>query len=187
MENTEQNKSIVQQIAEHFISVIVPSPEFTTNSVISSRDLLFPPMKNKVDSLLFHYSLIEKENKSDFEVYESFRSANRQLEEYLQGNSRKKSNGMHYFGIAVDIVNYSGGKWAWKGDYETLTGQATGLGLTHLQFEACHFQFIPVWQQNDLIANVNNEVLHFQQMNGLKIDGVIGKNTIAKAVEVFAK
>lgn len=182
------------KIAQHFISKIIPSDSFQINSPVRDLDLLYPGMKIKAEKLLKLCSESGKTNLNRFKVFESFRSAVRQRAMYESGTSQRKSNGMHWFGIAVDIVSFipyqnhaERGGWEWRGDYAKLTEFADDLGLTHLRFEQCHFQYIPVSQQNDLVATVTNEVIHFQQNNGLKPDGIIGNKTIAKAKEIYKK
>ncbi|MBN8572220.1 MAG: hypothetical protein J0M18_21560, partial [Ignavibacteria bacterium] len=94
----------LEKIAEHFIQKIITSDSFLLNQPIRDMNLLYPEMRVKIERLLAKCYESGKSNLKYFKVFESFRSASRQRAMYNDGTSQRATNGMHWFGIAADIV-----------------------------------------------------------------------------------
>lgn len=173
----------LQQIANHYISRIITSDRYLSPNPVRDTYLLFPPFKTLLDELITLYT----QNSND-EIYilETYRSNTLQLAYYNRGASKIRSNGMHHYGIAVDLVRGKSGKYLdYKLNYVLLRKLANNLGLTVLNFEDAHYQFIPVSLQDELRSTVKTTVINFQKNNKLVPDGIVGPKTIAKANELF--
>jgi len=170
-------------IAEHFLKHIATSAFYNSNSTCRNLELLYPPFRELIDKAIYSFEL-----QYDYKVFivETFRSNALQLRYYLNGASKVKTAGMHHFGIAVDCAFKVNGKFTYKGDIIGLREYMTEQGLTKLgMWDALHFQFIPVNKQRALRNAVNVEVKSFQKKYGLVVDGIIGKRTIAKLIEIL--
>lgn len=190
----------LQEIAKHYVEIIVPSNEFQQGGVCGNLDLLFPLFKVDVMKLLANYKEFNGDNDVPY-VLESYRSHTLQSAYYFRGASKIKGGnilnaGMHHFGIAVDIVNLkdkngNGTKDLneavdWNNlDYTLLRKLADRIGLVSLSWELCHFQDIKTTEQQELRNAVYYYVKDWQKKNGLKPDGIIGKISIAKARELY--
>lgn len=173
----------LNKIAQHYIEKIIVSEEYLLPSPCKNTDLLLPDFKAIIDELIYEYNQVSSD-----EVYwlETYRSNSLQRTYYERGTSKIKTNGMHHYGIAVDLCRGANGKYAdYELDYKTLRSIAGTKNLTVLSFEQAHFQFIPVFEQDHLRIVVRNEIIEFQKNNGLVPDGIVGNKTVAKAKEIF--
>jgi hypothetical protein len=115
--------------------------------------------------------------------FETFRSNKRQYKMYSQGHSNVKSYGMHYYGLAVDIINFKNGLPRWNLDYDTLIRLANQINITSLRpFEDCHFQFIPISAQNDWREFARHLTLCIQDLLNVEQDGIIGLHTQGQVI-----
>ena len=146
----------MKAIAEHYYKVIRTSDKFNTKSPCNDIDLLYPEFKEKIDTLISAYL---EEHQTEPYILETYRSNTMQLIYFNRGASKIRTNGMHHYGIAVDIVGKDKhGNIDWDVlDYEWLRHYAVKeLGLTVLSWELAHFQFIPVSKQQELRNVVSN-------------------------------
>lgn len=173
-----------KEITDHYLQKILTSDKFLSPGVVSDVDLLVPSFASKVELLRKEY--IEY-HKSVPVIYESFRSDVRQLQCFQSGASKIKTAGMHHFGVAVDIIALdSNNKPSWNIlNYFDLHRYANTLGLTVLNFEACHFQLISVSEQNFLRCQVTNAIKDFQRQSNLTPDGIPGPKTRAALRAIY--
>jgi hypothetical protein len=183
-----------EEFITHFFSKICLSDKYSFPGECKDPDLLFPPFLEKIKSVISEY------NKYDYDhtvfIYESFRSNELQRIYFNRGSSQVRRYGMHFFGIAADLVHLEdankngiqdkGEFVSWKKlNYPLLQELGTGNGLTHLTWETCHFQLIPVSYQQNLRSFVTAHVESFQQENNLVPDGEVGPKTIAKLRSIY--
>lgn len=119
--------------------------QYQSLKVISDIDVLYPPMAFLIIKLFIN---AYKEGLKVC-IFETYRSQERQLDLFNKGTSKIKSNGMHHFGVATDIVfrnekNYP----IWRGSWDVLGKIGKDLGLywggDWKGFIDCpHFQLIP--------------------------------------------
>jgi hypothetical protein len=62
-------------------------------------------------------------------VYETYRSQERQQHLFDQGATKLRTVGVHYYGLACDIVKSINGEPSWKGDFSLLGQLAHAHGL----------------------------------------------------------
>ena len=167
-----------EEIVQHFLSKICTSDEALSDKRCSNPDLLFPPFKEKIDSVIKKYL---SNHEAIPEFFETYRSNKRQTDMHASGASDISINGMHHFGIAVDLVTKTEkGKWNWDIlDYDSIRSTAKELGLSLLNKEDCHIQLIPIAKQTTLRRAIFQGVKDFQKEHGLKSDGIVGLKTIA--------
>ncbi len=130
-------------------------PYAHSTSVISDINGLYPPFKEKIIQLQKDIQAAGLPHK----VFETFRSAERQLSVYKQGKSKIKTNGMHYYLIAADLVPCIGKNgWTWDRpakEWQQFGQLVEALGLTWggrwKGFpDMPHVQGCTVKQQNDV-------------------------------------
>lgn len=119
--------------------------QYQSLKVVSDIDVLYPLMAFLIIKLFIN---AYKEGLKVC-IFETYRSQDRQLDLFNKGTSKIKSNGMHHFGVAADIVfrnekNYP----IWQGKWEILGRIGKNLGLywggDWKGFVDCpHFQLIP--------------------------------------------
>lgn len=183
-----------ESLSEFYLRTLCLSTRYFSDSPVSGPSLLFPDFAKKIDSVISGYNEIHP-SQCVF-IFESFRSNSLQRLYYLRGNSKIRRNGMHHYGIAADLVylddlNHNGLKDAgeyvsWeKLDYSLLKKLADAEGLSHLTWESCHFQLIPVALQEQLRAYVAQSIVSFQSAYGLLADGIVGPKTVDKLNEVY--
>lgn len=173
----------MKAIAEHYVKKIIPSADYRIKGVCNDPELLYPEFKKDIENLITEY---QKYNDHDIVMYETYRSNSLQLIYYNRGASKIKTNSMHHYGVAVDLLAKVGNGVSWDIlDYPLLRTLASNMGIKFLKWEACHFQAIPVDQQDELRTAVSAEVIKFQKDNGLVPDGIVGPKTILKARELF--
>lgn len=114
---------------------------------MNDPELLHPDFRVKVKALLVN----AKSAGLKVVLYETFRSAERQLEMFNAGRSGLKSNGMHFYGAAADVVFLDGnGRVTWNVPAEMWNrlgalGKALGLywGGDWKGRDCPHFQMVP--------------------------------------------
>jgi len=183
-----------EEYIRHFFSKICLSDKFFFPGECKDPDLLFPPFLEKINSVKTEY------NKYDYDhtvfIYESFRSNELQRIYFNRGSSKIRRFGMHFYGIAADLVHLEdannnniqdkGEFVSWeKLNYPLLQELGNANDLTHLAWESCHFQLIPVSLQPNLRNFVTAQVVSFQQDNNLVPDGDVGPKTIAKLRSIY--
>jgi hypothetical protein len=128
---------------------IQKSKFFGTTRRAVDLEWLYPPFRAKIETLL------EKAKAAglDVMVFETYRSQARQAQLYKQGATKIKTNGMHHFGVACDIVfKTPAGNPTWKGPWESLGAIGRGCGLywggDWKSFkDSPHFQLIPATKE----------------------------------------
>ena len=175
---------MLKDIADFFVSKLIPSPDFNNKNQVRDTALLVPEF----------YALVKKAIAKFNETYkgvevvfvETYRSNALQLIHFNNGASKISKNGMHHYGIAVDCAFKVNGKFTYNGDYKLLRKcfQDVGLHLLGL-WDMGHVQYIPVDQQTALRNAVDGAIKMFQREHGLIADGIPGPKTIAKAKEIF--
>lgn len=173
----------MKAIAKHYIEKIITAPEYFSDKPCRNVNLLYPPFYSLVKKVSEE---IKKANSSEVVCVETYRSNTLQLRYFNQGASKIRNNGMHHYGIASDMAFLNGNSITYNGDYKLLRSIAKEKGIHLLGlWDAGHFQFISVEDQTELRAVVLDEVKKFQKANGLVVDGIVGKRTIAKAKELY--
>jgi hypothetical protein len=173
----------LNKIAQHYLEKIIVSGKYKLPSPCKDIDLLLPDFKSIVDESIYEYNQV---NNDEVYILETYRSNALQLAYYHRGASQIKTNGMHHYGIAVDLCRAADGKYAdYNLDYKVLRHIAQAKRLTVLNIEQAHFQLIPVFEQEHLRTIVRNEVIEFQKNHNLVPDGIVGIKTITKAKETF--
>jgi hypothetical protein len=143
-----------EEIKTHFDEVIRNSDSYDTLKPCKDTSLLFPPFYEKIQELIKAYLEVHE---TEPYILETYRSNDLQELYYHRGASKIRKNGMHHYGIAVDLVAKVNGKIDYDTlDYAWLRNYATKeLGLTVLTWELAHFQYIPVSEQQALRNAVN--------------------------------
>lgn len=171
-----KNPSMLLRWCRHFILNIASSEAFLENDIQNHADYLFPDFRVKIFQILEKYNEININHQPGF--FETFRSNKRQYEMYQKGTSKIKSYGMHFYGIAVDIISFKNNRPSWSLDYDTLIRLGNQINITNLRpFEDCHFQFIPVSSQNDFREFARNLTYIVQDLLNVKQDYYIGPIT----------
>lgn len=175
----------MKKIAEHYLSKVITSPFYNSPNPVKDFSILFPEFRDKLSTSIykFHQKYLDVE----IVFVETYRSNILQLQHYNNGASQIKKNGMHHYAIATDIAFKINGKFTYNGDYKFLRQchEEAGLYLLGL-WDIGHVQGIPVSKQGELRKIVDSVICDFQKANGLVVDGIVGKKTIAKAKGVFA-
>ena len=123
-----------------------------TTALSISRDyhLLHPILRESVVEVLAQC----KDAGMPFELFEGYRSPERQRYLYEQGRTRKGRiitkaqpwQSMHQYGLAVDLVLKIGDAWSWRSDgifadhWNTLALICEKYGLEGISWELPHFQ-----------------------------------------------
>lgn len=171
-----KNPMMLLRWLNHFFLFLAVQPHFLRSDLCNHEEFLFIDFKNKILSLLESYNKIHPEHMIGF--YETFRSNKRQAFLFQSGVTKKLKYGMHYFGIAVDLVRFQFNKPQWTLDYDLLIKNGVSIGLTNLTpYEQCHFQFIPVNMQNDFITFAKHSICCIQDLLNCKVDGDLGPIT----------
>jgi hypothetical protein len=134
--------------------VILKDRRLKSKKRISDLVLLEPVMRRKVEAIIED----AKAQGINLMVFESFRSQARQEELFAQGATKLKKAGVHYYGLACDIVKSIGGDPSWKGDFSFLGKLAREHGLVwggdwgkpgsrHTFIDPVHVQRITVAKQ----------------------------------------
>ncbi|MFA5405656.1 MAG: hypothetical protein WC358_12050 [Ignavibacteria bacterium] len=143
-----------ENICKHYNYTIINSDYFDSAIPIRDVDLLLPEFYNM---LVFCFNEYQKKYPNQ-KVYitETYRSNILQQKYFKQGKSKIRNNGMHHFGIAVDVAFFINDKMSYKGDYNFLRRIFNENKLTVLDWELGHVQFIPVSEQNALRKEIDN-------------------------------
>lgn len=172
--------NLLEEIAKHYISVVVPSDKFLSKNPVRDLDLLFPKFRKMVEECFDEFKL---KKGYGVKLAETYRSNTLQARYFETGASKIKQNGMHHYAIAGDCLFE---KFGYQGDYKTLREIFKKKGLTIIGvWDMGHVQFVSTGEQNKLRSAVKKEVMKFQTQHGLKIDGVAGRNTHNKAKEIY--
>ena len=157
-------------IAEHFCKEIVTSDYFLGNGRCNYMPLLFPELRDKVNEIV--------DSISNLFPFETYRSNVRQAFVYHQGFSKIRQNGMHFYGVACDVVFKDGGGWTWDGNYKAVVNKRDNVGLYGCgKWDLAHVQLIPVWRQRYLRNAVTSKIIHYQRLSGTYADGIPGPKT----------
>lgn len=161
---------------EFFLNNILFRDSFLSAEIQNDDSYLFNPLRNQLNTIIDEY---QNEFPNDVIGYfETFRSANRQLYLYNLGRTQIKSLGTHFYGLAVDIVNFKDNKIQWRLNYDWLIERAKKVGIHNLYpYESCHFQLIKPNQQKSFNDLYKSFAYFFQKLLKVNSDGIIGKNT----------
>lgn len=175
----------MKAIADFYIKSLIKSDKYFSPNPVKDETLLYPPFLNKVKASISEFN--KTYPNIDVIFVETYRSNTLQLTHFNNGASKIKKNGMHHYGIAVDIAFKINGKFSYNGDYKLLRECHRKQGLELLGvWDMGHVQFVKVSEQATLRNAVDRAVRNFQFDNGLTVDGVVGKKTQAKAKEIFS-
>lgn len=120
-------------------------PQYASMKVVSDLDILYPPF---AFCILKTFATARKEGLRVC-IYETYRSQERQMSLFNQGVSKIKTNGMHHFGVATDIVfldEKNNPSWDEKNDWKRLGEIGKELKLIwggDWPWDKPHFQLIP--------------------------------------------
>ncbi len=175
-----------KDITKHYLNMLLPDGDFLNINPVRNPALLYEPFAELMESLKTKAMAALG---YDFMFTETYRSNTLQKYYYNQGLSKIPANGMHHYGIAADTMFIRNNVATYKGDYaklHTLYESLGGPDLGNLEsWDAGHFQFIPISEQNELRGWVADGVEKFQRDYGLTVDGIPGPVTHNKAIEVI--
>lgn len=120
-------------------------PQYTSSKLVTDLDILYPPFALNILKI---FVTARKEGLSIC-IYETYRSQERQIELFNKGVTKLKTNGMHHFGVATDIVfldNKNNPSWSEECNWKRLgeIGKNTGLIWGgDWPWDKPHFQLIP--------------------------------------------
>ena len=121
-------------------------PQYTSAKLVNDLDILYP----QFSFLILKLFVSARKEGLPICIYETYRSQERQAELFNKGVTKLKTNGMHHFGIAADLIFLNGKNPSWdsKNNWQRLgtLGQALGLewGGSWKNFvDLPHFQLIP--------------------------------------------
>lgn len=175
-----------EDIAKHYLKNIITNNNYFSPIPIRNVDLLFDNFYVKVEYACNMF-MAKYPTVTPYPI-ETYRSQRLQAQYYNAGVSRIFINGMHHYGIACDFMFKVDGYLMYKGDYNFLRKCFKDAELYILgTWDMGHVQLIPATdkKQNTLRKAVTFEIRQFQYVSGLKVDGIVGPKTIAKAKEVF--
>lgn len=144
-----------------FEQVIETSPFLHSTKRVNSMSLIEATTLYLIDEVITD---AKKEFDIDLIVYESFRSRERQKQMFDQGVSQLKNVGVHYYGLAADLVPLINGEPNWdKWDFRHLGILARKHGLIwggdwgtswdeHTFHDTDHVQFCSVARQGALFS-----------------------------------
>ena len=132
-----------------------------TKNIVSDIHLLEPVTRKTVQAIIAE----AKEHGTDFMVFETFRSKERQTVLYNEGVTKLKQVGVHHYGLACDIVLKEGGHPSWDGDFSLLGQLARKHGLIwggdwgnpnikHTFIDPYHIQRCSIKKQADLFSGI---------------------------------
>jgi D-alanyl-D-alanine carboxypeptidase len=144
-----------------FTDVISKDPRFTSTERIADIKLLEPATNSRVQAIISSAYTMGV----PLMVFETFRSRERQQLLYQQGVTRLKEVGVHFYGLACDIVRSVNGEPSWKGDWAFLgeLAQANGMiwggnwgqpGVQHKFVDSVHVQRCTVNDQPSLFSSL---------------------------------
>jgi len=146
-------------MSNFFTEVIMKSPLLHTTNRVNDLNMLAPTFRTKVEALLAE----SEKNNMPLMVLETFRSRERQLQLYEAKATKLKTVGVHFYGLAADIVKCVNGEPSFKGDFSFLGKLAKEHGLIwggdwgepdkpHSFRDMDHVQLISVADQHKLFA-----------------------------------
>jgi len=120
------------------------SPMFTCPNRVDDLGLLYPPFRDKILVVLKDLKV------AGFRpvVFETYRSAARQLKLFNEGASKLKTGGMHQYGVACDLY-YANDKDVVQKPvasvpfYHTMRKKADEIGLFYISWDWPHLQLVP--------------------------------------------
>jgi hypothetical protein len=178
----------IQSIAQHYIKKLIISNVYFSIQPCRDLSLLYPEFGSLIQLGISDFNEIRPD--AEVVLTETYRSDPLQLIYYNSGASKIRKNGMHHYGIAADCAFKINGKLTYKGDYKNLRKCFKEIGLHILkEWDEGHVQLIPATasEQNVLRKAIDSAVKQFQSENGLVVDGIVGKNTIKKAKELYVE
>ena len=177
------SKNVIQLIGDWYLKKVITNPGFTKVDAMKDIDLLLPEFKVKVLNAIFEF---EKTHSYKVVFVETLRSAARQLMHFNNGASKIRKGGMHEYAIACDCAFNIDGHFSYDGDYAALRLCFSNQGLFLLgDWDKGHVQLISVQDQTELRRSVDYDIREFQRKYKLTVDGIVGKNTISKAKEIY--
>lgn len=120
-------------------------PAYSATKLVSDLDVLYPPFAVHIVKI---FAIARKEGLPVC-IYETYRSQERQLELFNKGVTKLKTNGMHHFGVATDIVfldDKNNPSWGEKYNWKRLGEIGKSMGLIwggDWPWDKPHFQLIP--------------------------------------------
>lgn len=148
--------SKIEEIAKWYKENIKTSDEFNTKSPCNNIDLLFPEFRSLIETMIKEYFEVHQ---TEPYILETYRSNDLQKVYYNRGASKIRKDGMHHFGIAVDLVGKDeDGHIDYDVlDYQWLRTWAQKNDIVVLNWELAHFQYISVSNQQTLRNACNSE------------------------------
>lgn len=142
-----------------YTDVISKDARFDSAARVSDPSLIEPTTRQLVEGLVTS----ARQMGIEVEIYETYRSQNRQLALFNNGATKLKTVGVHHYGLACDIVRVVNGEPSWKGDFSFLGQLAHSSGLIwggdwgdpnikHSFVDSVHVQRCTVARQGSLFA-----------------------------------
>lgn len=120
-------------------------PQYASAKLVADLDVLYPPFALCIFKI---FAIARKEGLSIC-IYETYRSQERQTELFEKGVTKLKTNGMHHFGVAADIIfldDKNNPSWSEECNWKRLGEIGKGMGLIwggDWPWDKPHFQLIP--------------------------------------------
>ena len=108
-----------------FVDVISKDTRLNGTKRVADLSLLEPITRQKVEAIIAD----GKANGVELMAFETFRSQARQLELFNQRATKLRTVGVHFYGLACDIVKVVGGEPSWKGSFSIVGELAHEHGL----------------------------------------------------------
>jgi hypothetical protein len=108
-----------------YVDTISSDPRFISTERISDVAMLEPITALRVQSLIAKAASAG----TVLEVFETYRSQQRQQMLFDQGATRLRNVGVHHYGLACDLVKVVNGQPSWAGDFTFLAPLCYQVGL----------------------------------------------------------
>ena len=142
----------INTIRDNYQNVILKSDLFESEKPVKDVSLLCPDFYEILKKCFADYQ--SKYPEQEVCISETYRSNQLQYDYNEAGKSKIKKNGMHHYGIAADVAFMINGKFSYNGDYNYLRKLFKDSGLTVLNWELGHVQYIKVEEQNELRSEI---------------------------------
>jgi hypothetical protein len=146
-------------LGNFYTDFIFQDSRYDSVSRVADPSLLEPFTRQLVEGLITS----ARQMGIQVEIYETYRSQQRQQVLFDNGATKLRAVGVHHYGLACDIVRMIDGEPSWKGDFTFLGQLAHSSGLIwggdwgdptmkHSFVDSVHVQRCTVSRQGDLFA-----------------------------------
>lgn len=166
-------------IIKHFFFLLTTNNYFFSSEISNEINFLYEYFKKKIETVITEF--YKYSHTDTLQIFETYRSRQRQHYLFDIGASKILTLGMHYFYIACDIVFVKNGKITWNGDYNSLWEIAKTQDLKPISTsDLCHFQYVNISEQNEIRKIYLRMLYLFQMEYDLIPDCIIGSKTLTQ-------